>query len=79
MATSTNAGRNSKRASVILKQRQAEWQRTFKSCHGDPKKVRAAAKEYHKKYGATAKARWHKAQRDAKGFNKDTQIKLRMR
>lgn len=79
MATKTNAGRNSKRASVILIQRQAEWQRAFKSCHGDPKKVKEAAKAYHKKYGATAKARWHKAQQDAKSINKDTQTTLRVR
>lgn len=79
MATNTNAGRNSKRASVLLKQRQAEWQRTFKSCHGNPKKVQEAAKEYHKKYGATAKARWHKAQRDAKKVNSESQTKLRLK
>ena len=76
MATNTNAGRNSKRASALLKQRQAELQRSIKSCHGDPKKVKAAAKEYHKKYGATAKARWHKAQKDAKSVNRDTQKRL---
>lgn len=79
MATNSNAGRNSKRASVILKQRQAEWQRSFKSCHGDPKKVKAAAKEYHKKYGATPKARWRKAQQDAKNVNRESQTKLHMR
>ena len=76
MATNSNVGRNSKRASVILKQRQAEWQRAFRSCHGDPKKVKAAAQEYHKKYGATAKARWHKAQRDARKVGGERQTRM---
>ena len=67
---------NSKRASVLLKQRQAEWQKHFKYCKGDPKKVKAAAKEYHKKYGATPKARWKRALKDAKNIGKDTQTKL---
>ena len=76
MATKIN---NSKRASVLLKQRQAEWQQSFKACHGDTKKVKVAAKEYHKKYGATPTARWKKALKDAKRVNKDPQTKLRLK
>ena len=76
MATKPN---NSKRASVLLKQRQAEWQRSFKACHGDTKKVKAAAKEYHKKYGATPKARWKKALKDAKHVNKSSQTTLKFK
>jgi len=71
------ATNNSKRASVLLKQRQAEWQRTFKACHGDTKKVKAAAKEYHKKYGATPTARWKRALKDAKRVNKNKQTSLK--
>lgn len=76
MATKPN---NSKRASVLLKQHQAEWQRSFKACNGDTKKVKVAAKEYHKKYGATPKARWKKALKDAKHVNKSTQTTLKFK
>ena len=79
MATKTKVGRNSKRASVLLKQRQAEWQRSFKSCHGDTKKVKEAAKEYHKKYGATSKARWRKALKDAGKAKNPLQTSLRLK
>lgn len=70
---------NSTRAKNLLKQRQKVWQDKFKACHGDTKKVKAAAKEYHKKYGATPTARWKRALRDAKNADKDTQTKLRLR
>ena len=79
MAKSTNQGRNAKRASVLLKQRQREWQSSFKACHGNPKKVKAAAKEYHKKYGATPTARWKRALKDANRINRDTQTTLKMK
>ena len=75
----TTIGRNSKRASVILKQRQKIWQDQFAACHGDTKKVKAAAKEYHKKYGATPTARWKKALRDAKKAGHEKQTSLRLR
>lgn len=70
---------NSTRAKRLLKERQKVWQDKFKACHGDTKKVKAAAKEYHKKYGATPTARWKRALRDAKNADKDTQTKLRLR
>lgn len=70
---------NSTRAKRLLKQRQEQWQKMFNSCHGDTKKVKAAAKEYHKKYGATPTARWKKALKDAKKVGKDTQTSLRLR
>ena len=79
MATTTNQGRNAKRASVLLKQRQREWQSTFKSCHGNTKKVKAAAKDYHKKYGATPTARWKRALKDANNLNKENQTSHKMR
>ena len=79
MAKSTNQGRNAKRASVLLKQRQREWQSYFKACHGNPKKVKDAAKEYHKKYGATPTARWRRALKDANKINRDTQTTLKMK
>ncbi len=79
MTTNTNAGRNSKRASVLLKQRQREWQLTFKSCHGNPKKVKAAARDYHKKYGATPTARWKRALRDAGKVKTEKQTTLKLK
>ena len=73
------AEHNSTRAKNLLKQRQKIWQDKFIACHGDVKKIKAAAKEYHKKYGATPTARWKRALRDAKNADKDTQTKLRLR
>lgn len=70
---------NSTRAKNLLEQRQAQWQKMFNSCHGDVKKIKAAAKEYHKKYGATPTARWKKALRDAKKFGHEKQTKLNLR
>jgi len=70
---------NSTRAKNLLKQRQKVWQDKFKACHGDTKKVKAAAKEYHKKYGATPTARWKKALRDAKKVGHEKQTKLNLR
>lgn len=76
MAKSVNLGRNSKRASVLLKQRQKEWQKSFKECHGNPNKVRAAAKRYHEKYGATPKTRWKRALRDARKVGSEKQTTM---
>lgn len=73
------ATKQTKRASVLLKQRQREWQSAFKSCHGNPKKVKAAAKDYHKKYGATPTARWKRALRDAGKINTEKQTTLKLK
>ncbi len=73
------ATNNFKRASALLRQRKAEWQRQFKACHGNAKAVQRAAKDYHKKYGATPATRWKRALRDAKHVNRDTQTALRLR
>ncbi len=70
---------NSTRASRLLEARQKQWQDTFASCHGDRKKIKAAAKDYHKKYGATPTARWKRALKDAKKVGKEKQTKLRFR
>lgn len=78
MAT-TSQGRISKRASAILKQRQKEFQKQFRSCGGNTKKVKQISKEYRKKYGATPTKRWHNALRTAKHINDDTQKSIRLK
>ncbi len=54
------------KASAILKARKKEWRDTFKSCHGNAKKVKEKAKEYGKRYGSTPAKRWACALSDAK-------------
>ncbi len=59
-------GAIAKRAKRIYAGMKAEYQKDFKAARGDEKKVKAAAADYRKKYGATPRKRWGKAMRLAK-------------
>ena len=59
-------GAIAKRASKIYDNMKAEYQKEFKAAHGNERKVKAAAADYRKKYGATPRKRWGKAMKMAK-------------
>ncbi len=69
-------GAIAKRAKRIYANMKAEYQQDFKAARGDEKKVKAAAADYRKKYGATPRKRWGKAMRMAKKSSMSKQVAM---
>lgn len=74
--TYAKGGAIAKRASKIYEGMKAEYQKDFKAAHGNSKKIKAAAADYRKKYGATARKRWGKAMKMARQHTASRQTTL---
>ena len=64
--TYAKGGAVAKRASKIYESWKREYADDFKHAHGNPKKIKEAAKSYRQKHGATARKRGGNAMKAAR-------------